>query len=298
MWSDRTAAAAAERSATELTLEDLIGMQPRHVRGMLAPGQRMPGGERTGRGRAQSLEFDGLSPYAVGDDVRWIDWRASARSGRTQVKRFAAQSHRARLVIIDLDPSLFFGTQTRLMAKTASLLAARLAWECVLLQEPVALATAGIEPQRPRRGRRHVLGLMDGLQQAYAAGGGTLDVAQTLGDTAGLLARGDEVCVIGEFASLSTEIENVSKALSEVRVLRAMILEDAIVRAPLPASHYPSREPETKERHVLRIGAADGAALPDTAAEGRANKRRALQDMGWQVTDALDMLPRHSAAAS
>ena len=127
MWSDNRTSVDAERAATRLSLEDLIAMQPRHVRGPLAPGQRMPGGERLGRGRAQSLEFDGLSPYVIGDDVRWIDWRATARTGRTQMKRFAAESHRARLIVLDLSPALFFGTRTRLMAKTAALLAARLA---------------------------------------------------------------------------------------------------------------------------------------------------------------------------
>lgn len=294
MWSDRRARTAGERAATGLSLEDLIAMQPRFVRGSLAPGQRVPGGERTGRGRAQSLEFDGLSPYEPGDDVRWIDWRATARTGRAIVRRFAAQSHRARLIVVDLHPALYFGTSERLMAKTAALAAARLAWESVLLQEPVEIVAPGIEKRRPRRGRRHVLGLLDALQHAYAACEARVpdwDPVTALGDGAAQLARGDEVCFISEFAHLGEDFRAASGALSGIRTLRAVILEDPLARHALPAGAFPTRDPDGR-REVLRIDPAGGAAVAALGDGIRAARRRDLQDLGWQVADALSVLPR------
>lgn len=294
MWSETHARTDAERAATGLTLEDLIAMQPRHVRGTLAPGQRIPGGERTGRGRAQSLEFDGLSPYEPGDDVRWIDWRATARTGRAIVRRFAAQSHRARLIVVDLSPALYFGTADRLMAKTAALVAARLAWESVLLQEPVEILAPGMEHRRPRRGRRHVLGLLDGLQRSYAAcerDAPAWDVAAALGDGAAQLARGDEVCLIGEFAEPGADFRSISRTLSEIRTLRAIVLEDPLARRPVPGAPFPTRDPDG-QRHVLRIEAVRGAHMQSVGEDLRAERRRILQDLGWRVGDALAMLPR------
>ena len=38
----------------------------------------------------RSLEFDELRPYVPGDDVRDIDWKASARSGHVLIKRFVS----------------------------------------------------------------------------------------------------------------------------------------------------------------------------------------------------------------
>ena len=294
MWSDRHARNPAERAATGLSLEDLIAMQPRFVRGSLAPGQRIPGGERTGRGRAQSLEFDGLSPYEPGDDVRWIDWRATARTGRAIVRRFAAQSHRARLIVIDLHPGLYFGTSERLMAKTAALSAARLAWESVLLQEPVNILAPGIETRRPRRGRRHVLGLLDNLQAAYAACEEQdldWDAVAALGGAAAQLARGDEVCLISEFADLGADFRAASNTLAEIRTLRAVVLEDPLASHKLPAGAFPTRRPNGA-REVLRVDPAGGVAMPAVGDAIRAGKRRALQDLGWHVADALSVLPR------
>lgn len=293
MWSDANARSEAERAATGLSLEDLIAMQPRFVRGTLAPGQRIPGGERIGRGRAQSLEFDGLSPYEPGDDVRWIDWRATARTGKAIVRRFAAQSHRARLIIVDLHPGLWFGTAERVMAKTAALVAARLAWESVLLQEPVEMSAPGMEHRRPRRGRRHVLGLLDGLQHAYAAceqHRPDWDLVETLTEGAAQLAHGDEIMVIGEFAGIDERLRSASRALSEIRTLRAVVLEDALGRHPVPGGQFPTREPDGT-RHVVRVDPARGATMEEIGEEVRAEKRRALQDLGWQVHDALSVLP-------
>lgn len=300
MWSDRHARTAAERAATGLSLEDLIAMQPRFVRGSLAPGQRVPGGERTGRGRAQSLEFDGLSPYEPGDDVRWIDWRATARTGRAIVRRFAAQSHRARLIVVDLHPGLYFGTSGRLMAKTAALAAARLAWESVLLQEPVEILAPRMEKRRPRRGRRHVLGLLDALRQSYAtceSGRPDWDPVTALGAGAAQLARGDEVCFISEFADPGSDFQAVSRALSEIRTLRAIVLEDPLARHELPAGVFPTREPDGG-REVLRVDAAAGGAMVSVGDAVRAERRRALQDLGWYVADALSVLPRRERGSA
>ncbi|MGV9801122.1 DUF58 domain-containing protein [Mycobacterium sp. NPDC003449] len=49
----------------------------------------------------RSLEFDELRPYVPGDDVRDIDWKATARSGHTLIKRFVSEKHHKILVVTD-----------------------------------------------------------------------------------------------------------------------------------------------------------------------------------------------------
>jgi uncharacterized protein (DUF58 family) len=49
----------------------------------------------------RSLEFDDLRPYVAGDDVRDIDWKASARSGSVLIKRFVSEKHHKILLIAD-----------------------------------------------------------------------------------------------------------------------------------------------------------------------------------------------------
>lgn len=50
---------------------------------------------------SRSLEFDDLRPYVPGDDVRDIDWKASARSGNVLIKRFVDEKHHKILLVAD-----------------------------------------------------------------------------------------------------------------------------------------------------------------------------------------------------
>ncbi|MEH3143103.1 MAG: DUF58 domain-containing protein [Mycobacterium kyogaense] len=49
----------------------------------------------------RTLEFDELRPYVPGDDVRDIDWKASARSGDVLIKRFVSEKHHKVLLVAD-----------------------------------------------------------------------------------------------------------------------------------------------------------------------------------------------------
>lgn len=49
----------------------------------------------------RSLEFDDLRPYVPGDDVRDIDWKATARSGHVLIKRFVSEKHHKLLLVAD-----------------------------------------------------------------------------------------------------------------------------------------------------------------------------------------------------
>ncbi|WBP94119.1 DUF58 domain-containing protein [Mycolicibacterium neoaurum] len=66
----------------------------RDAAGMLAGG-------RYALVHTRSMEFDELRPYVPGDDVRDIDWKATARSGHPLVKQFVTEKHHKILVVAD-----------------------------------------------------------------------------------------------------------------------------------------------------------------------------------------------------
>ena len=53
------------------------------------------------RVRGQGTEFDSLRDYVLGDDVRSIDWRASARSRNVVVRTWQPERHRRVLLVLD-----------------------------------------------------------------------------------------------------------------------------------------------------------------------------------------------------
>jgi uncharacterized protein (DUF58 family) len=53
------------------------------------------------RGRGQGTEFDNLREYVIGDDVRSIDWRASARRSDVVVRTWRPERDRRVLCVLD-----------------------------------------------------------------------------------------------------------------------------------------------------------------------------------------------------
>jgi uncharacterized protein (DUF58 family) len=62
---------------------------------------RVIDGQMVTRGRGQGTEFDSLRDYVIGDDVRSIDWRGTARRERLVVKTWRPERDRRVLCVLD-----------------------------------------------------------------------------------------------------------------------------------------------------------------------------------------------------
>lgn len=62
---------------------------------------RIIDGRAVTRGRGQGTEFDSLREYVIGDDVRSIDWRGTARREHVVVKTWRPERDRRVLCVID-----------------------------------------------------------------------------------------------------------------------------------------------------------------------------------------------------
>jgi uncharacterized protein (DUF58 family) len=77
-------------------------------------------GERKASGVGLGLEFAQLRPYEIGDDVRHIDAAATARSaGAPHVRLHVPDRSLTTWVVLDVSPSMAFGTALRLKADVA-----------------------------------------------------------------------------------------------------------------------------------------------------------------------------------
>ncbi|MGI9499881.1 MAG: DUF58 domain-containing protein, partial [Geminicoccaceae bacterium] len=67
-------------------------------------------GGLSSRRRGIGLELDNIGPYQWGDDIRHMDWFATARIGRPQVKQFRHDVQQTIILALDLRPSMMFGS--------------------------------------------------------------------------------------------------------------------------------------------------------------------------------------------
>ena len=85
----------------------------------LASNRPAPAGEQPSSVIGSGLDFADRQPYSAGDDPRYIDWRASARSAKTLVRRYHSELNTPSCLVIDRRASMAFGTRKRLKVTQA-----------------------------------------------------------------------------------------------------------------------------------------------------------------------------------
>jgi uncharacterized protein (DUF58 family) len=64
--------------------------------------------------RGIGLEFEQLRDYQPGDDIRHVDWKSSARSGRMLVRQHFEEQNRLVLLVVDCSASVYYGSTSML----------------------------------------------------------------------------------------------------------------------------------------------------------------------------------------
>jgi uncharacterized protein (DUF58 family) len=80
---------------------------------------RMLPGDRRAAGVGVGTELAQLLPYEVGNDVRHIDAAATARTGQVHVRLHVPERALTTWIVLDVSPSMAFGTARRLKADVA-----------------------------------------------------------------------------------------------------------------------------------------------------------------------------------
>lgn len=113
--------------------------------------------------KGRGMEYDESRLYLAGDDIRNMDWRVTARSGKPHTKVFREERERPVITWLDLNPSMFFATRGSYKSVVAARIAALLAWSTNAHNDRLgALIFDDNEHTelKPRRGKSAVLDLI------------------------------------------------------------------------------------------------------------------------------------------
>lgn len=146
-----------------VTLEELIQLQA-DARGFSflprQPVHSLLSGRHASRLRGRGLAFEELRHYAQGDDVRTIDWRATARLRSPHVRVYSEERERPVLLIVDQRRPMFFGSQRTMKSVAAAESAALAAWRTLAVGDRIGgivFNEEEIVDLRPRRNQTSVL---------------------------------------------------------------------------------------------------------------------------------------------
>jgi len=208
--------------------------------------------------RGRGMEFDETRIYQAGDDVRAIDWRVTARTGRVHTKLFHEERERPVLLLVDQRPHMRFGTRDAFKSVVAARAAATVAWAARDGGDRVGGVILGDAPLdqsviAPQRSRARLLQFLHALSDATSrqrAAAGTEPPSPSLGDALSFLARtsrpGTLLYVISDFADLDGGDASTVAAATQQQLARlarrcevaCVLVYDGLEATPPPAGQY------------------------------------------------------------
>ncbi|MGB9186089.1 MAG: DUF58 domain-containing protein [Solirubrobacteraceae bacterium] len=206
-------------------------------------------GDRRAAGVGLGTELAQLRPYELGDDVRHLDAAASARTGSPHVRLHVPERALTTWVVIDVSPSMAFGTARRLkadVAEGAALVFGRLA---VRRAGSVGLVAFGAGDPRvlpPRGSKPGIVALRKALSEGVAPDGrqDPESLADALRLAGRLAGQPGLVVVISDFR----DQDAWERPLGSLRVRHSVLAVEIIDprESELPAAgHLTLVDPET-----------------------------------------------------
>jgi uncharacterized protein (DUF58 family) len=154
--------------------------------------------------RGAGLDLADLREYQYDDDVRHIDWNVTARLAAPYVREYHEDREVTAWFLLDLSPSVDFGSRTRKRSVSAEFVAV-LARLLTRHGNPVGAMFYGDRLDAvipPRSGRRHVLHLLEAMRsRPRLAASRATDLGAFLRSAFGMLPRRSAVFIVSDFIS-------------------------------------------------------------------------------------------------
>ena len=213
------------------------------------------------------MEFAETRRYQAGDDIRNIDWRVTARTGKAHTKLFAEEKERQVLLCVDMRSPMFFATKGVFKSVQAALMMGYIAWNAVQTGNRlggIIFEDANHFEFRPSRGNRGVLPFLQRLAESASfpskkreAPSKCMIMDNALASIKRVANPGSLVFVMSDFRNLSSPAHDLLIQLSSHSNLHLCLVYDPL-EAALPKNGY---YPVTDGSNELQLNTYDKRAL-------------------------------------
>ena len=196
--------------------------------------------------KGRGMEFDEVRPYQAGDDMRHIDWRVTARRGKTHTKLFHEERERAVFLWVDYRAPMFFATQGVFKSVLAAQCASLLAWSANYHNDRVGgliFSDSKHHELKPKRGKAQVLHLIKQLvnMQTQETNPSTINKEagqQALARLRRVVRPGSLIFLISDFRYMNNEAELHLKQIAKHNDVVMLFIYDPLESQLPPSGRY------------------------------------------------------------
>jgi uncharacterized protein (DUF58 family) len=110
--------------------------------------------------KGRGMAFSEVREYAVGDEVRTIDWNVTARFGHPYVKIFEEERELTVILVVDVSASDSFGTTSQIKKSLITEICAVLAFSAITNNDKIGVIFFSNKVEKfisPKKGKSHIL---------------------------------------------------------------------------------------------------------------------------------------------
>lgn len=239
--------------------------------------------------RGSGLEFEESRPYAPGDDVRSLDWSATARTGELYVKRHREERSHTLLFALDASRSMAFGTGAASKVEVAARAIALLTAAAGRAGDRFGLLTFDSNVREciePGRGGSHALRVLRATVRGTTAPRGSARLAAAVDRLRAIARRRATVLLLTDFRDASLDAAGLRRQVA------ALGARHDVIALPLrdPA------EIELPDVGTLRIADPRRPAATRLLATSRSGVRTQYRNAAETRKNAIDQSLRHAGA--
>ncbi len=163
------------------------------------------------RFKGRGMEFDEARLYQPGDDIRSIDWRVTARTGKTHTKIFREERERPVFISVDHRSTMTFATRGVFKSVQAAKIAALLAWTAQQKGDRIGgqcFTETQCQELKPQNGKHGVLRFFNSLVQIKTEGSKPVRLQDALARLVQHARPGSLVYIISDFRGLEEKSEH------------------------------------------------------------------------------------------
>jgi uncharacterized protein (DUF58 family) len=175
-------------------------------------------GNYVSRFKGRGMEFDEARLYQPGDDIRTIDWRVTARTGKTHTKVFREERERPVFISVDNRLAMRFATRGVFKSVLAAKLGGLLAWAAEYHGDRIGgqlFSEHECRELKPQNGRHAVLRFLNALVKPQDTVGKEFTLDQVLARLNQHARPGSLVYIISDFRGINDQAETHIAKLSE-----------------------------------------------------------------------------------
>ncbi|MGG5574967.1 DUF58 domain-containing protein [Vibrio diazotrophicus] len=200
----------AHADGVHLCLEELLPYKQHTVK-WLPPAKSLWSqllGQHQSKQLGRGMDFAEVRQYQPGDDIRAIDWRVTARTGKPHTKLFSEEREKPVILYVDLSSTMQFGSSLLLKSVQAAHIASLISWLSVAEKDRIgAVIDTGsnlveIKPTSRNKGPLQIIAQLVECQQQALSGTSAPSSMQTVLMTLNRLCpKGSEVIMISDFVN-------------------------------------------------------------------------------------------------